>query len=331
MNQNDSIISVTDTVSNPAAPKQLKAQVATDSVSRPIRMNVPTDDYHMSSVDTLPVATTTIDMMHDMKPWMPDSMWEGTPWPVTRWGDTIATPHALYSDKGLYGKQIPYNYARDNWFSGLLVICFLALIATLAWSRKYITKQARDFFSPTNNPKEQKKIKTTFETLTPFIMAGVLSISNGLALFAVTSHHYDLEAGLHSPLVTMAFCIGIFITYYLSRWLMYKFVNWIFFSKSKKRTWNNGFSFLTSLESLLFYPIILLMLNLEFDFAWTGKIAALTFAFIRICLLYHTYRIFFHKIYGLFHLFAYLCMLEIMPILLLWKFFVVFNAELIAK
>ncbi len=330
MNQNDSIISVTDTASSASVPKPVPAQVAADTVARS-RMNVATDYYYMSPDDTPPVVSTTIDMMHDMKPWMPDSMWERTPWPVTRWGDTIATPHSLYNADELYGVQIPYNYARDNWFSGLLLTCFLILIATLAWSRKYIKAQARDFFMPTNNQKEQKKIKTTFETLTPFIMAGVLGISNGLALFAVTSHKYDLQAGLHSPLLTMALCIGIFITYYLARWLMYKFINWIFFSKSKKRTWTNGFAFLTSLESLLFHPIILLMLNQDFDFDTIGKIAVLTFAFIRICLLYHTYRIFFHKIYGLFHLFAYLCMLEIMPILLLWKFFMVFNTELIAK
>lgn len=325
-------------------PQDTIISTATDTIARASSAVTHTAEQIARVVsDTLRVSATTIrqtvDTLSDVQggvvqeadSLLSDSLVQAHTWPVTLWGDTIIQPASLYRELHPFGDPLPYTIFHDNWVSGFLLLSFAILVLTVAWSRKFLVTQARNFFMPSNNVKDQKKIKTTFEVLTPFIMASVFCVNNGLLVFASMSHFYDFDAGLCPPALVIGFCVGTFALYYALRWILYKHINWIFFEKSKKRTWTNGFSFLISLESLLSYPIILFTLNQEWNSDMTFKTLILAYVLIRICLLYHTHRIFFPKLYGLFHLFAYLCTLEIIPILLLWKIFMLFIAELVIK
>ena len=319
MIQQELLTSLTDTLNNPV--QENVVQKVSDTIQ------VSTDTI-MQSADTLQMVS--YDFLKDTIMWA-SSILPSYQWPVTMFGDTLITPTSLHKEIYEFGEPMSYAFQQDNWVAGTIISCFLILMGMIAWSKTYILTQARNFFVPTNNNQQQKDLKTISETLTPFIMAVTLCISNGTLFFIAANHQFDLDSGLYPPLVIFGLCIGIFAAYHLLRWLLYSFINWIFFNKSKKRTWNSGFAFLTTLESLISYPIIIYTLNSDWNISSLAIILVSAYALIRFFLLCHSFRIFFPKIYGLLHLFAYLCTLEIIPLLFLWQSMTLLSTELVTK
>lgn len=113
--------------------------------------------------------------------------------------------------------------------------------------------------------------------------------------------------------------------------LIYNFVNWVFFDKASREIWRKAYSYILALETLLFLPIILLSIYTNI-LREISIYAILTVVILtRILLFYKTYHIFFGKIYGILHLFVYLCTLEAMPLLVLLKVLSVTADDLIVK
>lgn len=319
MIQQDSLTLLTDTLNNPVQEDVVQRVSDTIQVST---------DTIMHSADTLHMVS--YDFLKDTTMWA-SSAASHFQWPATIFGDTLITPSSLSKEIYEYGEPLSYSLLQDNWVTGTIIGCFIILVGMIAWSKDYILTQARNFFVPTNNNQQQKELKTTSETLTPFIMVLILCINNGVLFFVAASHYFDLNAGIFSPSAILGICIGTFAIYQLLRWLFYSFINWIFFNKSEKKTWNGGYAFLSILESIISYPIIIYTLNSDWNINTLAIILVSAYGLIRFFLLCHSFRIFFHKIYGLLHLFAYLCTLEIIPLLFLWETLTLLSAELVTK
>lgn len=251
--------------------------------------------------------------------------------PVMIWGDTIETPRLLQEPPGNYGIALPYNMSSDNVVMGILTGSILVVFVILATLRHYIATQAKQFFMPTNNVPNLNALKTPAEKSVPIVMCTVLCLLDGLLLYAYASSTFDLTRGIYPPLLVMGVCMGTFGSYYLLRWLLYAFVNWVFFRRSDRKLWNGGFSFLITSESLLFLPIVVACINLDWDIEKVAIPILSAYALIRFALLYHSFRIFFSKIYGIMHLFAYLCTLELVPLLTLAQILRILSSHLIEK
>lgn len=240
-------------------------------------------------------------------------------------------PHTHPSVPTGYGTALPYALGRDNWAQGCILVSFLLLVVLLVWSRKHLIVQAKHFFVPSNNDGNKAALKARSETYQPLLMTLVLCISNGLLLYAYLLQAYPLTQTDYIPSSIMAACIGAFVAYQLLRWLLYGFINWIFFCQATRREWNKGYGFLLTLESLLLFPLVLAALNLGWDVQQVGIYLLIAYALIRLLLLYHSFRIFFPKAYGFLHLIAYLCTLELVPLLIIGKTLVVLSEYLVVK
>ncbi len=304
-----------------------KATNAIDTLTHTTADTLGHGDATRLPVDSLPNDTTAADTLA----LYPDSLLHHEAWPVTLWGDTLTLPRAVSEVAPPHGRDLPYSPLRDNLTLGILIGSFLVLTLVIALSRKYLTEQLRNFFIPTNNQDTAKAVRKPSETYTPLATSLTLCATNGLLLFAITNNHYNIQAGLLSPTLILALCLASFAVYHLLRWVLYRFINWIFFSKTDRSYWNTGYSFLLTAEGLLFYLVTLVALNTGWDIKTTAICTVSLYGFTRILLLYHSFRIFFPKSYGFLHLFAYLCTLELIPLLTLWKFMEIFSHELIVK
>ena len=260
-----------------------------------------------------------------------DSLSYRSEWPVTIFGDTVYANKSLYEELNSRGEALPYTLTRDPAVMGVFLFSFLVLLFIFARSKFYLRRQARRFFLPSNNRQDLAALKTPLETYTPFIMSFVLCLVDGILLYAFVNSRYALGVGLVKPVVVLGVCLGVFVAYNLLRALLYAFVNWVFFKRADVKKWSGGFSFLISVETILFLPLIIVSLNLGWDMEMTSFLIVGGFVLMRLLLLYHSFRIFFPKIYGLLHLIAYLCTLELIPLLALWKVLQVLSVFLIEK
>ena len=101
---------------------------------------------------------------------------------------------------------------------------------------------------------------------------------------------------------------------------MSNFVNWIFFRREKIFTWQRSYTFLVSVESVIFLIFALVVVYLPIPINIIRIIALVIVVFFEIMLLFKTNQIFFPKMYGTLHLIVYFCTLELMPLLVLVQF-----------
>lgn len=290
-------------------------------------------------VDTLGGDTLTLPLITDStlvvpvssQAWFDDSILYAPHWPVTLWGDTLKPFVSLFERLHSFGTPLSYSVMGDDGVAGLLLGSFLLILLIVAFSRQYIKRQARRFFIPSNNASQLNAVKTPIETYVPFLASLLLCCNNGLVLYAFIDSQYDLSCGIFRPLQVLGFCISVFLGYNFLRWILFRFVNWVFFERSQKKAWNVGFSFLLMLEAALFYPLVLYALNTGWDMNALIIFIVSAYGILRILLLYHSFRVFFQKTHCLLHLFAYLCTLEMVSVICLWKILMLFSTYLIAK
>lgn len=245
--------------------------------------------------------------------------------------DSVTPFRSFFEELHPYGRPLHHSFMHSPWAMGGLLLAFILLTSLLAWYKKGLKEQMRNFFMPTNNQQGLSAVKTHAETYTPFLMVVTSCLVSGLLLFGFVDQWFDLDLGFLHHTVVLGICVAVFASYNLLRWMLYTFVNWIFFTHTNRQNWKNGFSLLSTLESLLMLPIIVTSINLYWDVEIMAFIVIITYTILRFLLLYHSFRIFFPKMYGIVHLFAYLCTLEALPLLTLWGVLEVFNTILIVK
>jgi len=281
------------------------------------------------------VQASTVDTLQVIEPSYGDTLiahLDSAQWPVMAWGDTLVKPQSLYQLLHAHGEPLQYSLTHDNWLMGLLFGCFIFLVCILAWSYKFLMPQARQFFVPTtNNQNAAPSVKTPAEIYAPLFMVVLLCCYDGLLAFAFVTKHFDVQSGIYPIPLVLGVSIGIFVLYNLLRWLLYSFVNWIFFKPAKIVAWRDGYAFLITLESVLFLPVVAVAINTSWDYKTTLIVVLSAIGLTRFCLLCHSFRTFFPNLYGILHLFAYLCTLELIPLLAVWKAFMVLGEFLIAK
>lgn len=245
--------------------------------------------------------------------------------------DSVTPFHSFFEQLHPHGRPMHHSFMQSPWAMGGVLLAFIMLTCLIAWYKKYLQEQIRDFFMPTNNQQGLTAVKTPAERYAPFLMVVTSCLNSGLMLFGFIDQWFDLDLGILHHTVVLCLCLAVFTAYNLVRWMLYSFINWIFFNTHKRKSWKEGFSLLSVLESIALLPILIVCINLGWDAEKMTILIVATFTILRILLLYHSYRIFFPKMYGILHLFAYLCTLESVPLALLWGSFKLLSAILIVK
>lgn len=309
MLQTDTIISVKDTLS-------VGAQALTDSVA--VAQNVVADSATSIALGT---DTLVLDTLSHLRASLP----------VLLWGDTLVTPASLFDKLHAHGQPLPYNLMHDPWAVGLLFGAFLLLLAVYVCCRGYLVDTARRIFVPTNNEEKLKELRTPAQVWAPILAFVALAVWGGLLVTAKATQCYDLYAGIHSPRMVLGGGVACFAAYHLLRRMLYAFVNWIFFEPRQRRQWSDAFGFLLVLEGAIMLLIFGFALQSDWNFENTLLVAVVGLGVLRFLLLYNSFRIFFPKFYGVLHLFAYLCTLELIPLFFLWKILSFLSENLIVK
>lgn len=215
-------------------------------------------------------------------------------------------PEISSEHMGIIEYRQPYQLHTDDSISALILFIFMIFVVTLSRNRKYMQKQARELFNP---PREYHNLFND----EPLGKEKSITILTGLTLLVMPLLFFSIH---QSSLLVYT---GIILFYYLSKKLLYHFVNWIFFDKIRNNKWNEAYSYIFSIEGILLFPFLLLSVYFDLSalqiFLFTVSVVILS----KIVLIYESYIIFFPKIYGILHLIVYFCALEIAPLLFLCR------------
>lgn len=227
---------------------------------------------------------------------------------------------------GKEGIPIPYQLRTDDGITGIVLVCFFILTYVLSNGKHFLLQQLKSFFSTrerSNLFAEETNVDFRYRLLLVLNTCLVM----GLLLFEYIGNQEAAQLHTH-PIRWLSIYVGIILAYYVVKYLFYTFINWIFFDKTRCKSWLDSYFLVFILEGLLLFPLLLLViyfdLSVENKLLFTGIILILG----KIMLLYKCGSIFFGKIYRIFYLIVYFCALEIVPCFLLGRILITISSLL---
>lgn len=236
------------------------------------------------------------------------------------------------ADNGMQGEAMPYKLVSDSNVMSAIILGFLLIVVALQNEKKGVIRIFRDCISTSSDRANlfDDSYNST-SNIPTVLLCGVSGIMGGLLIY----HYYSYSNpnfffNANHPAM-MGIYTGILIIFLLLKWIMYSFINWIFFDKEKNRLWiENVFNIIAALGFTLF-PTALYIVFLDSEFHFSSKIILIIIFISKILLFYKCFRYFFRGFHGVLHLILYFCTLEIIPDLFLWKGIEFINSILILK
>ena len=124
------------------------------------------------------------------------------------------------------GDPVPYTIADDNLITSLLLGCFILAMISFAKSRRFITRQAKNFFmnrAPIVVPSPKRQENWCFQL---FLLLQTCLLSSILYFFytrATTGDTFNVEYYQIIGIYT-----GIVAAYFLFKIILYWFSCWVF-------------------------------------------------------------------------------------------------------
>lgn len=218
---------------------------------------------------------------------------------------------------GVAGDPVPYTIKGDNTITALLLGSFILALVAFAKSRRFIYRQAKNFFH------EPRDLATEFSETTGEARFQLFLVTQTCLLLSIVSFLYTQECVadtfiLESQYQLVAIFFGVFIAYFVLKTLLHTLVNSVFFGKRKNARWLRSFLFISSAEGILLFPLV--MLQSYFDLRIQNAVIYVAFVIILVksLSLYKSYVIFFKQKAFFLQIILYFCALEITPLLSLW-------------
>ncbi len=230
--------------------------------------------------------------------------------------DSIYRPELAFYRQGVAGDPVPYSIAGDNLITAILLGCFVIATVAIAQSGNFLQRQIKNLFYA------QREGSTVFtETgnelhFQLFLMLQTCLLSALIFFFYTRSVIGDTFTLPHYQIIGIN--TGIFAAYFLVKALLYLIVGWVFFDRKKNEQWFKSALFLTSMEGIALFPVVMLLAY--FDLSVESAVIYATTVIIvgKLLAFYKTYLIFFRRSGIILQSFLYFCSLEVMPLGALW-------------
>lgn len=232
---------------------------------------------------------------------------------------------------GMSVVSLPYMLRNDDWMTGALFVCLVLLVYAYNKMRHRLRQMTREFFLSSHQHTGSFTVETSAEKSARRYMSFQLCMLGGVMIFGYSQNEFDYHLGQLSPhLLLITYVVGFFLCV-LSKRLLMRLVNWVFFPKTQQKAWNDINYYIITVESIVYFPLALVYVYFQIPYEAALALFFFILLILKILLAFKTYHIFFTKSYGLFHLFVYLCALEIMPLLVIWKTLVMLTESWIVK
>ncbi len=231
---------------------------------------------------------------------------------------------------GLEAPRLPYAPRTDNGIALLLLLCFVLTSLTLGRSKKLLSEMLKGFIYHRERT-SLFSFSTSGEMRFLLLLLGQTCVLGGVVAF---NYFVDAKPALITlvhPHVLLGIYIGVALAFLLFKWLVYSFLGWIFFDKTKSDQWLESYCSLVYYLGFLLFPFVLFLVYFDLSLTYLLVIALVLVIFTKILMFYKWVKLFFDNIFGLFLLIVYFCALEIMPYFIAYRGLMELNELLVIK
>ncbi|MDY6205337.1 MAG: DUF4271 domain-containing protein [Prevotella sp.] len=214
---------------------------------------------------------------------------------------------------GVAADPVPYTLRNDNVITALLLICFIIATISFSKSRRFIVRQAKNFFYT------QRRRSTFVAETAGEIRFQIFLIAQTSLLFAIIFFFYTLQYVadtfiLSSQYEMLAIYFAAGLGYFLLKTILYSVVNWVFFDSKSNKDWLKSQLFMGGMEGLLLFPLVLLVVYFDLPLRSAIIYIAMTVGVFKLLSFYKCYITFFGRIGHILQIILYFCALEIVPL-----------------
>jgi hypothetical protein len=226
---------------------------------------------------------------------------------------SIFSPNSL---SPVHSGPIPVNKQSTDWITFLFFTCLIIL----AWIQTYFSKRLSQVFRAAALPHAVNQLEREGDLFRQRISLGlgfIYYIVGAIFIFQIFSAYNEAPAGMSNMLIT-AMILGSLFLYQMLKSTMIYLLGYVFNNKESARAYQLNTLIFNHITGIFLLPITIIA------FYW-GNVAILNIGILIVLLLalYGLYRGVLtglsDKNYNLFYLFLYLCTLEILPLLLIYK------------
>ena len=242
---------------------------------------------------------------------------------VDNWPASVVVPE----DGRVSGDLLPFNMNTDSYVGPVLLMVLAIAALLLARSCHYLVVNAKAFFS-TRRRENLFNDSSDARMQGKYFFSFVLCFALGILMYDFQQVFYPSVTIEISPYMMMGVNLSLLGVGCFMRTVLFAFVNMVFFDRESNSKWLDAYHLLTVFSSVLFLSLALLVVFYEMDFSNWSILFLFMVLIVEIFLIFKTYHIFFEGGLGILHLILYLCSLEILPLLTLWKGMVWLTQEL---
>lgn len=197
----------------------------------------------------------------------------------------------------------------------LLIGVFLFITLNLRHYSTFLKTFAQNLFSVRKRANVFDERSTMSETRVLVSLILLTCICEGILLFDMVSRT-GIVADNFAAIAAMS---GLALAYYIMQYAAYSTVGYIFTTPMRAEMWIKGFSASQSLLGLTLCVPAVLSLFVPSASSAILTVCAILYCIARIIFISKGFRIFYHNSFSLVYFILYLCSLEIIPLIIIYK------------
>ena len=231
--------------------------------------------------------------------------------------DSLFHPELPGGRYGVAGDPVPYTVQHDNVIISLLLLLFVLATIAFSNSRHFVVRQTKNFFSTNREGMTEiteTAVEIRFQAFLTFLNSLLLSILFYFYTLNFIGETFLLDSQYH----LIAIFLGMTVVYYLVKTMLYAIVNNVFFDGKKNRQWMRSFLFITSIEGVSLFPLVVVWTFFDISIQNAVIYVVIVISIVKILELFKCFLIFFRQNVVKLQIILYFCTLEIIPMALLW-------------
>ena len=226
----------------------------------------------------------------------------------------------MVSDREVLMSERNYTVSSDSGIILLLLVCLGIIASIFHNSRPFIVDTWKQFFKKERKYSVKGVITKNFwvDSMWQIFIA---SFTLSLSLFDYLAQHTSFSSVTGIPYWVVIVLILLLVLFFIAKLYLYMLVNWVFFpSYDMRSSWTSSYVYLTALSVYPCYAIILFQLFSNIPPIIVVICYILLTILYEIALIFKLFINFKVKKSAACLIFLYLCSVEIVPTIFLWRF-----------
>lgn len=239
---------------------------------------------------------------------------DAAPWSAAEQAATHTGKVAYYTGVKCIPRRPMVGY--DSLVMTLVIAVFLVIAVNLRHYSTFLKTFWSNIFSVRRRQNAFDERATVSEARVMFSLILLLCLDEGILLY--TGLNISDAAGI-PPFRGVTLMILLALLYYMWQLGVYRLIGYVFTTRRRALSWFKGFTSSQALLAVMLAPAAMLALFLPSMAGVLVAVGMVLYAVTRLFFIIKGFRIFYHNSFSLVYFILYLCSLEIIPLIFIYK------------